>query len=395
MGLLSKLRTEVVDIVEWIDHTRDTLVWRFPRYRNEIKQGAQLIVRPGQVAVFVTKGELADVFEPGTHTLETGNLPILSSLQGWRHGFESPFKSEVYFVNTRQITELKWGTPNPVPLRDPEFGSIRLRAYGTYALRAFDPKALLRELVGTDDSFEADEIHELMRGLINTSLAEVLGNSGLAALDLAANYQLLADRLRLSVAEKVDDEYGLDVPSLFIVNISFPEEVEKALDARTSMNVIGDLNQYQRYQMGQSMPIAAASSGGAGDVLGIGMGLAMAGGMQQMAQPAPQQQLPAQAGQPGQAPPPLPAAQPMFHVAVDGQCGGPYTVQQVAQALDQGQITRETLVWSAGMSGWTPAGGVPQIAAQMGPPPLPGGPAGQAPPPPAQPATRDADDESA
>lgn len=387
MGLLSKLRSEVVDIVEWIDHTRDTLVWRFPRYRNEIKQGAQLIVRPGQVAVFVTKGQMADVFEPGTHTLNTGNLPVLSSLQGWRHGFESPFKSEVYFVSTRQITELKWGTPNPVPLRDPEFGSIRLRAYGSFALRAYDPKALLRELVGTDDSFEADEIHELMRGLINTSLAEVLGNSGLAALDLAANYQILADRLRLSVAEKVDDEYGLDVPSLYIVNISFPEEVEKALDARTSMNVIGDLGQYQRYQMGQSMPIAAGSGGGAGDVLGIGMGLAMAGGlsgmqggMQQQMAAAPQQhQLPAGQFQ-GQAPPPLPSAQPMFHVAAGGQSRGPFSAQHVAQALAQGQIAPDTLVWSAGMNGWTPAGQVPQLASQMAPPPLPAQPSQSAQP---------------
>ena len=375
MGLLSKLRSEVVDIVEWIDHTRDTLVWRFPRFRNEIKQGAQLIVRPGQVAVLVTKGQMADVFEPGTHRLNTGNLPILSSLQGWRHGFESPFKAEVYFVSTRQITELKWGTPNPVPLRDPEFGSIRLRAYGSFALRTYDPKALLRELVGTDDSFEADEIHELMRGLINTSLAEVLGNSGLAALDLAANYQILADRLRLSVAEKVDDEYGLDVPSLYIVNISFPEEVEKALDARTSMNVIGDLGQYQRYQMGQSMPIAAGSGGGAGDVLGIGMGLAMAGGMQggmQQMGAAPQRhQLPAA----GAVPPPLPAAQPMFHVAAGGQSRGPYSAQQVAQALAQGQIASGTLVWSAGMNGWTPAGQVPLLASHMAPPPLPSQPA--------------------
>ncbi|XP_028516940.1 uncharacterized protein LOC114575711, partial [Exaiptasia diaphana] len=172
MGLFDSLRHEVVDIIEWLDHTRDTLVWRFPRYRNEIKNGAQLIVRPGQVAVLVHRGELADVFEPGHHRLTTDNVPILSRLQGWRHGFESPFKSEVYFVNTRQIVDLKWGTPNPIPVRDPEFGPIRLRAFGTYTLRATDPRALLRELVGTDDHFEADEIHELMRGLIHSSLAQ-------------------------------------------------------------------------------------------------------------------------------------------------------------------------------------------------------------------------------
>lgn len=377
MGLLDKLRNEVVDIVEWLDHTRDTLVWRFPRYRNEIKQGAQLIVRPGQVAVFVHRGQLADVFEPGTHTLETGNLPILSSLQGWRHGFESPFKSEIYFVNTRQITELKWGTPNPVTMRDPELGVIRIRAYGQYSLRAFDPKALMRELVGTDESFEADEINELMRGLINTSLGEVLGKADIPAVELAANYEILTDRLRLSVAEKVDDEYGLDVPALYIANISFPEEVEKAFDAKSSMNVIGDMGRYQAYQLGHSMPIAAASGGGAGDVLGIGMGLAMAGGLQGGMQQA--------GGQPRQqAPPPLPGA-PSFYVAVGGQQHGPYTPQQVAQAMAQGQVGADTLVWTQGMAQWTPAGQVPQIARAggEGPPPLPGGTAPASSPPPA------------
>lgn len=366
MGLLDNLRKEVVDIVEWLDHTRDTLVWRFPRYRNEIKQGAQLIVRPGQVAVCVHRGQLADVFEPGTHTLETGNLPILSSLQGWRHGFESPFKSEIYFVNTRQITELKWGTPNPVTMRDPELGVIRIRAYGNYSLRAFDPKALMRELVGTDESFEADEINELMRGLINTSLGEVLGKADIPAVELAANYEILTDRLRLSVAEKVDDEYGLDVPALYIANISFPEEVEKAFDAKSSMNVIGDMGRYQAYQLGQSMPIAAASGGGAGDVLGIGMGLAMAGGLQGGMQQG------GQAGGQQPAPPPLPAS-PSFYVALGGQQHGPYSPQQVAQAMAQGQIDAQTLVWSQGMSGWAPAGQVPQIAGAQGPPPLPGG----------------------
>ena len=199
MGLFSNLREELVDIIEWLDHTRDTLVWRFPRFRNEIKNGAQLIVRPGQVAVFVHQGELADVFQPGTHTLETNNLPILSRLQGWKYGFESPFKSEVYFVNTRQIVDLKWGTPNPVTIRDPEFGPIRLRAFGTYTLRATDPRALLRELVGTDDHFEADEIHELLRGMINSSLSEVLGKGEIPAIELAGSYSRLAEEARLSV----------------------------------------------------------------------------------------------------------------------------------------------------------------------------------------------------
>lgn len=364
MGLLDRLRNETVDIIEWLDHTRDTLVWRFPRYRNEIKQGAQLIVRPGQVAVMVHRGRLADLFEPGTHRLITGNLPVLSSLLGWRHGFESPFKTEVYFVNTRQITDLTWGTPNPIPMRDSELGVVRVRAFGSYALRALDPRALLTELVGTDQTFEADEIHELMRSLINSCLAEVLTDAGLPALEMANAYPVLSDRLRLAVSERVDRAWGLDVPSLFITNISFPEEVEKALDARSSISALGDLGHYQRYQLGQSMPIAAQSGGGSGDVLGIGMGLAMASGLTgNTQQPA--------ALPPGAATPPLLPPAPAFHLAIDGQSRGPYPLQQVAEALASGELTTETLVWAPGMERWARAREVPMLAAGIGPPPLP------------------------
>ena len=196
MGLLDKLRGELVDIVEWIDHTSGTLVWRFPRYHNQIKNGAQLIVRPGQMAVFVHRGKLADVFEPGSYELKTDNLPIMGTLQGWKHGFESPFKSEVYFVSTKQVTDLKWGTPNAIMLRDPEVGPIRLRAFGTYAIKAVDPAALLKELVGTADVFEADEIHTLLRSIINTTLADLLGESKSAALDLASRYTEMSEELR-------------------------------------------------------------------------------------------------------------------------------------------------------------------------------------------------------
>ncbi|MBV08141.1 MAG: antifreeze protein, partial [Rubinisphaera sp.] len=241
MGFFDKLRAELIDIIEWIDDSRHTIVWRFPRYHNQIKHGAQLIVRPGQMAVFVHRGELADVFEPGHYKLTTDNLPILSTLQGWKYGFDSPFKSEVYFVSTRQITDLKWGTPNPIMMRDADFGPIRLRAFGTYVLKATEPRALLKELVGTDSEFETDEVTELMRSMISTSLADILGESNIAALDLAGKYRDLSDQLRAHVAERIDDEYGLDIPQLFIVNISLPEEVEKAIDTRSSMSVIGDM----------------------------------------------------------------------------------------------------------------------------------------------------------
>lgn len=364
MGLLDRLRKELVDIIEWMDHTRETLVWRFPRYRNEIKYGAQLIVRPGQMAVFVHRGELADVFEPGHYKLTTDNLPILSTLLGWKYGFESPFKSEVYFVSTRQVTELKWGTPNPIMLRDPDFGPIRLRAFGTYALKAVDPRALLKELVGTDAVFEADEIHELMRGTINTTFADILGKSEIAALDLAASYRDLSERLRLAVVDRVGEEYGLDLPQLFIVNISFPEEVEQALDTRTSMGVIGDMSRFQQYQMGQAMTDAAANpaGGGASEGMGLGVGLAMASQMMQgMGQGL---------GQAGAIGPPAPPAT-TFHIAVGGKTQGPFSMAQILEAIALGRVTAATLVWTPGMSSWTPAGQVGPLAAQFTTPPPP------------------------
>jgi membrane protease subunit (stomatin/prohibitin family) len=364
MGLLDRIRGEFVDVIEWIDDTYHTLVWRFPRYANEIKMGAQLVVRPGQVAIFVNQGELADVFEPGQHRLETRNLPILSTLQGWKHGFESPFKAEVYFVSTRQITDLKWGTPNPIMLRDLDFGPIRLRAFGTYALRATDPRALLRELVGTDRHFEADEVGELVRALIAQSFAELLGEAKIAALDLASSYGSLAAQLRERVRAKVDDEYGLDVPQLFIVNVSLPPEVEKALDARTSMGILGDMQRFQQYQVGQALLASAQNPGGlAAAGAGIGLGLALLGQVPQATAGSPA---------PAAAPPPLPGRS--WHVSLNGQAQGPFDLGPIAAAIGRGEITAATLVWSPGMATWTPAGQVPELAAHLPgatPPPPP------------------------
>ena len=361
MGLFDKLRGELVDIIEWIDDSRHTLVWRFPRYHNQIKNGAQLIVRPGQVAVFVHRGQLADVFEPGNYELTTDNLPILATLQGWKHGFESPFKSEVYFVATRQITDLKWGTPNPIMLRDADFGPIRLRAFGTYTLTARDPRALLTELVGTDGEFESDEVTELMRSIVASAFADMVGESKVAALDLAAHYREMSEQLRQLVVERVDDEYGLDLPQLFIVNISLPEEVEKAMDTRSSMGVIGDMGRFQQYQMGQAMVAAAEnpSGGGAAEGMGLGMGFAMANKMAQA---------------PGMTSPPAPPALETWHVAVGGKTRGPVTIDKLAQAISRGKLTRETQVWCAGMDSWKPAGEVQQLArlfAPSAPPPPP------------------------
>ena len=365
MGLLDKLRGELIDIIEWVDDSKHTLVWRFPRYQNEIKNGAQLIVRPGQKAIFVHRGEIADVFDEGHYELKSDNLPILSTIQGWKYGFNSPFRSEVYFISTRQITDLKWGTPNPVMLRDPEFGPIRLRAFGTYTLRAVDPKALLKELVGANSEFSSDELSELMRSIITTAFSDMLGTSKVAALDLASRYQEMSVELRNLVAERIDDEYGLDIPQLFIVNVSFPEAVEKALDVRTSMGVVGDMNKYQQYQMGTAMMAAADNpSGGGAEGMGMGMGFAMANRMAQMGQ--------APMAQPIAAPPPVPNAA-TWHAAIGGQSSGPYSLAQIQTAIQAGQIDRTTLVWCAGMSNWQPAGEVAQTSGLFAatPPPLP------------------------
>ena len=367
MGLFDKLRNELIDIIEWVDDSNSTLVWRFPRYQNEIKNGAQLIVRPGQMAILVHRGELADVFEPGNYTLKTDNLPLLSTLQGWKYGFDSPFRSEVYFVSTKQITNLKWGTPNPIMLRDPEFGPIRLRAFGTYTLKCNEPRILLTELVGTDSEFDSNEINELMRSIITEAFTDMLGEQQIAALDLASKYREMSSELRKYVIERVDDEYGLDVPALFIVNISLPEAVEKALDTRTSMGVIGDMGKFQAYQMGNAMEAAAnnPAGGGAAEGMGLGMGFAMANRMTGAAG-QPQQQ-----GYP-QAPPPPPQGT-AWHVAVNGQTQGPFTDQQLAQKISSGEVTPHTTVWCAGMPGWQAASQVPGLAGyfQQTPPPPP------------------------
>lgn len=371
MGLLDKLRGELVDIIEWLSDDPHTVVWRFPRYQNEIKNGAQLIVRPGQTALFVHRGQIADVFPEGHYELRTDNLPILSTLAGWKHGFNSPFRSEVYFVSTRQVTNLKWGTPKPIPMRDADFGNVRVRAFGTYTLRVIDPRIVIRELVGADGQFEANELTELLRSIINQAFADLVAEQKIPVMDLASRYTELADQLRTLVCERLDDEYGLEVPLLQIVNVSLPEEVEKALDASASMNALGDIGRYQQYQMAHAIPMAAQNPGMAGGGMGAGVGLGM--GMLMANQMGAALQAPAPGAAPGMAPPPPPPPV-LWHVTSGGQTTGPYTTEQLVAAIAAGSITATTLVWSAGMAGWTAAAQVPALAASFG--------AGMPPPPP-------------
>ena len=275
MALWDKLRNELIDIVEWVDDTPDTMVWRFPRYENEIKNGAKLIVRESQVAAFVREGQLADVFTPGTYTLETRNLPILSTLAGWKYGFNSPFKAEVYFVSTRTFTGSKWGTKNPIMLRDPEFGPVRLRAFGTFALKVSDPPTFIKQVVGTNSRFSVEEINQQLRDMLVARFADVLGQSKIPVLDLAGNQ----DELGKYVTDRIQQDfapYGLQVVSLMVENISLPPEVEQAMDKRTSMGVIGNLQAYTQFQAANAISDAAKNpSGLAGTGVGLGMGVGL------------------------------------------------------------------------------------------------------------------------
>ncbi|MBT8484529.1 MAG: SPFH domain-containing protein, partial [Phycisphaerae bacterium] len=261
MGIWDRLKTELIDIIEWLDPSNDTMVHRFERYENEIKYGAKLIVREGQAAVFVNEGQIADVFGPGTHTLETKNLPILATLKGWKYGFHSPFKAEVYFCSTRRFTDLKWGTQNPVMLRDSEFGPVRLRAFGTYVIKTSDPGTFIREIVGTDGHFTTDEITEQLRNMIVSRFTDILGESNIPILDLAGNYDELGDFITNRIQPEFGT-YGLELTKFLVENISLPPAVEEALDKRSSMGVIGDLKKYTQFQTAEAIRDAAQNPGG-------------------------------------------------------------------------------------------------------------------------------------
>lgn len=361
------IKSELIDIVEWIDDgSGDVLVHRFERHDNEIKNGAQLIVRPGQAAVFVDQGRVADVFAPGRYELKTENIPLLSTLQGWKHGFDSPFKAEVYFVQTRQFTNRKWGTKNPIMLRDPEFGPVRLRAFGSFAFRVAEAGRFVAEIVGTQGHFRADDIGATLRDLVTARWADALGEAGVPALDLAAKQ----DDLGAALLGRIQPEfagYGLEITQLLVENVSLPEEVERALDKRTSMGVLGNMQQYTQFQAANAIEAAAKNPGGsaAADGMGMGMGFAMAQQMAQAMNPGAQ-------GAGASAPPPLPQAGTFF-VAVGGQQSGPHPIDVLRQQIGSGGLTRETLVWKQGMPAWTAAGEVPELAALFGPtpPPLP------------------------
>jgi membrane protease subunit (stomatin/prohibitin family) len=373
MGIFDALKSEFIQIIEWLDDSSNTLVYRFPIHDQEIKMGAQLTVRENQVALFVNEGEAADLFKPGRYELSTQNIPILTTLRGWKYGFDSPFKAEVYFFNTRLFTDLKWGTQNPVMMRDAEFGMIRMRAFGTYATRIADPKEFFRTIVGTQHLTTTDDILGQLRSTIISHLSDIVAESKIAALDLASSYRELSDLAMKELAPSFAS-YGLELSRFNIDNVSLPEEVEAAIDQRTKIGVLGDrMGQYAQMQSAEAIKVAAANPGGlAGAGAGLGAGMAigqtMAGALN--APPAPQQ------GTSAPPPPPGPQANvPRWSLAIDGKTYGPYTDDALKAMIAGGQVAASTQAWRPGASGWAPLDTYGELGAgggnQMPPPPPP------------------------
>ncbi len=303
MSLTDFLRSQFIEIIEWNDDSRDTLSFRFPDQDKEIKNGAQLIVRESQVVQFVYIGQYGDLFKPGKYTLTTDNIPILSRLKGWKYGFESPFKADVYYLTTRLFTGNKWGTSNPVMMRDQDFGIVRVRAFGTYDFRIVDPPKLLKEVAGTDNHFRLDEFSDAMRSRLVSVFSEALATSKVPVLDVATRYAELGQALLPIINPALKEKYGLEMPTFVVENVSVPPEVEAAIDKRSSMAAVGNLNDYVKFQMAQGLEKGGAGVVGIGAEMAVGMSIAnqmlnQPGGIAAQATPPAAGAAPAAAGIP-------------------------------------------------------------------------------------------------
>src|SRR5512133_2391913 len=274
MGLMDYLKTQFLEIIQWEDDSRDTLSFRYPDMDKEIKRGAQLIVRESQVAQFVYLGQFGDTFGPGKWTLTTDNIPILSTLRGWKYGLESPFKADVYFLNTRLFTGNKWGTANPIMMRDADFGIVRARAFGTYDFKVVDAKLFLKEVAGSDQNFRLDEFADTMRSRIVSVFSDALASAKIPVFDVASRYSELGEALLPLINPVVAAKYGLQIASFIVENVSVPPEVEQAIDKRSSMAAVGNLNDYVKLQMAEGMEKGGAGAGGVAAEMAVGMAMA-------------------------------------------------------------------------------------------------------------------------
>ena len=368
MGFMDKLKAKVsnefIDIVEWLDQTKDTLAYRFERYQNEIKNGAKLTVREGQIAVFINEGKVADVFQPGMYTLTTENLPILATLKGWKYGFNSPFKAEVYFLSTRNITDQKWGTKNAVTLSDDRFGMIEIRAYGTYVMRVKDGPTFIREIVGTDGNFTADKINEQLKSLIVARFTDAIGEANIPVEKYAGDINETSE-IVFKIISPEFEKYGIEVTKFIIENISMPEEIKKEIFELSRLERI-DLDKLTKLKTAKAIEAAASNeSGTAGAGMGMGMGFAMAN---QMGQAMSNNQ-----SKPASAPPPVPPAFNFF-IVFNGAQEGPHDFSQLKNLVMQKKLNKDTLVWREGMTNWVSAKDVPELSGVLAsvPPPIPG-----------------------
>jgi len=377
MGLWDKISGQFIDVIEWIDDSRDTIVYRFNRAGNEIKYGAQLTVREGQQAVFINEGQLADVFSPGRYELSTQNMPLLTTLKSWKYGFNSPFKAEVYFVNMRPFYDNKWGTRNPIRVRDAELGSmgVEIRAFGSFGFKVIEPSRFLIDVVGTDGHFTTEEITTKLKSLVVKQFTDGLGESKIPFLDLAANYEELGSIIKKKLVLDFD-RYGVDITDFIVENMSLPDHVQKILDQRNEMEIMGrsmqgNLNNYTQFKMGQAMQDSANNPNGGNEGMNMGMGMAMAN---QMANQMQQQQQQNQNNQQSNSTPPPPPTMVSFHVHIDGQQSGPFPLPQIQSMIQNGQITRTSFVWKNGMAEWAAAEKVPELqnlfASTPPPPPM-------------------------
>ncbi len=381
MGIFDKIKEklshEFIDIVEWLDYTDDTIAHRFERYQNEIKNNAKLIVREGQTAVFVNEGQLADVFTPGTHTLNTQNLPILTTLKGWKYGFDSPFKAEVYFVNTHLFTDEKWGTKNPITLSDDRFGLVEIRAFGTYAFKIADAGTFIKEIVGTDNNFTNFEINEHLKSLIATRFTDTVGEANLPIELYAANTSELSETCQ-DVMKPEFMTVGISLEKFYIENVSMPEDLKKEIFEYSRLDKL-DLDKLTKFKTAKAIEAAATNEGGtAGAGMGMGMGFVLAqqmgGTMMGSPQATPQMggQQPFQ-NQATPVPPPMPVSVQFFY-AVNGTQQGPVSFDQLKGLFANRTVNKESLIWKQGMSGWTALQEVEELKSFLGgntPPPLP------------------------
>ena len=274
MGILDFIKGELLEIIEWTDDSRDVISYRFPDDDKAIKRGAQLIVRESQTAQFVYLGEFGDTFGPGKHSLTTDNIPVLTRLKSWQYGFESPFKADVYFINTRLFTGVKWGTSNPIMMRDEDFGIVRARAFGTYDFRVTDVKTFLKDVAGSDHNFRLDEFSETMRSRVVSVFSDALATSNVPVLDASTRYTELGEALMPLINPVMKSKYGIQITSFVVENISVPPEVQEAIDKRSSMAAVGDLNDYVKYQLGQGMESGGGGAGGMASEMAVGLAIA-------------------------------------------------------------------------------------------------------------------------